>query len=419
MILQIQIKMKAFSSVTALVLLATLSCNQPNPEEFTYPAEFEKIDAIWMNWNVSAFHTDGRPERIILEMTKEITPNAKMNMIVINDSVKTAAVQSMLNYGIDTSKVKFYFYPRHNRFVRDYGPVFLRGNKGTLKGIDFNYNCFGECEPNSTNALRGDMDNNIEKQLGLEVIKTAINSEGGNREFNGKGIMLTVESVELHRNPNMSKKQLEAEYKRVLGVKKIIWLKKGLINDDKAQSGILPCDIYGGGTGGHIDEFCRFADARTILLAQQSKKENICDSLAEINLNRLEENYAILKSAVDQDGVPFKIIRVPTAPFDFDTVTIKNEDTSFFAGSHIGETVKVFIASSYLNFIIANKVVLIPKYYREGGLTSTKQKDEEVVRIFQQVFPGKVIVQIDVREFNYGGGGMHCATVQQATTNIK
>jgi len=411
--------MKKLSSGILLLIITTLSVGQVKVEQFVYPAEFEEVDAIWMNWNISSFHTIGEPERIILQMTRKITPYAKMNMMVMNDSVKNVAIQSMLKFGVDTSRVKFYFYPRQNRFIRDFGPVFLRSNKGNLKGVDFNYNCFGECEANSIKAARGSLDSTIEKQLGLEIIKTVVNSEGGNREFNGKGTMLTVETVELHRNPNMTKKQLETEYKRVLGVKKIIWLKSGAINDDKAQTGVLQCDIYGGGTGGHIDEICRFVDSHTILLAQQLKKENVCDSISQINFNRLEENYAILKSSTDQDGMPFKIVRIPAAAFEFDTVTVREENASFFAGSHKGQTIKVLIASSYLNFIIANHIVLIPKYYREGGLLSTKQTDEEVLEIFQQVFHQRKIVQIDVREFNYGGGGMHCATVQQPASNNK
>jgi agmatine deiminase len=206
---------------------------------------------------------------------------------------------------------------------------------------------------------------------------------------------------------------LEAEYKRVLGIKKIIWLKGGAVNDDKAQKGILPCGVYGGGTGGHIDEICRFVNAHTILLAEQSTGKSECDSLAQINFDRLEENYKILQSATDQDGMPFDIIRIPAAPFLYDTIIVRDQDTSFFAGSHKGQTIKVLIASSFLNFIIANGIVLIPKYYKEGDPLSIKEKDEEVIKIFRNVFAGRKIIQIDVRELNYGGGGMHCATTHQ------
>lgn len=57
-------------------------------------------------------------------------------------------------------------------------------------------------------------------------------SEGGNREVNGKGTLTTTESVEMDRNPTMTKKEMEAEYERLLGVQKTIWLKQGLVDDN-------------------------------------------------------------------------------------------------------------------------------------------------------------------------------------------
>jgi len=153
-------------------------------------------------------------------------------------------------------------------------------------------------------------------------------------------------------------------------------------------------------------------DAHTILLAQESNKGTTRDSLALINNSRLEENYNILTSSTDQDGKPFRIIRVPVPDYAYNTFIMDAEDTADFADSHIGQITKVFNASSYLNFIIANQVVLIPKYYNEGGLLSTKEKDEEALKIFQQAFPGRKIVQLDVLLLNLHGGGMHCATQQ-------
>ena len=56
-------------------------------------------------------------------------------------------------------------------------------------------------------------------------------NEGGAIETNGKGTILQVESVNMQRNPGMTKESQEAELKRVLNVKKIIWLKEGAAED--------------------------------------------------------------------------------------------------------------------------------------------------------------------------------------------
>src|SRR5215213_7003223 len=126
--------MKKFCCFIFFLTIKAISFAQNKIENFVLPAEFEKVNSIWMTWNTSAFHSEGEPERIILQMAKEITPFARMNILVLNDSVKARAIHSMLAFGIDTSMVSFCFYPRQNRFIRDFGPVFLIDKKRTLKG---------------------------------------------------------------------------------------------------------------------------------------------------------------------------------------------------------------------------------------------------------------------------------------------
>lgn len=76
------------------------------------------------------------------------------------------------------------------------------------------------------------IDRNVAAQLGIPIISSNMISEGGAWQTNGEGMMLLVESVELDRNKSMTKSQIENEYKRVLGVTKVIWLKKGLKEEE-------------------------------------------------------------------------------------------------------------------------------------------------------------------------------------------
>ena len=73
-----------------------------------------------------------------------------------------------------------------------------------------------------------------------------------------------------------------------------------------------------------------------------------------------------------------------------------------------GEPVRIVIAASYLNFLIANEVVLVPKYWKKGRDAAFKKKDKAVQRIFEDVFPNREIVRINPENVNAGGGGMHC-----------
>jgi agmatine deiminase len=60
---------------------------------------------------------------------------------------------------------------------------------------------------------------------------------------------------------------------------------------------------------------------------------------------------------------------------------------------------------SYINFYVANGAVIMPAYRARG--------DDRARRVVEEAFPGRQVVQIDVRKIAIGGGGIHCITQQQ------
>jgi agmatine deiminase len=103
----------------------------------------------------------------------------------------------------------------------------------------------------------------------------------------------------------------------------------------------------------------------------------------------LKQNYDILKQATDQDGNKLKIIKMPMPP------TVRTNVR--------GQ--KTRLPASYLNFYVANKVVLVPTYKHKN--------DRIVIRTIQTAFPGRKVVGIDCRDLIYGMGTIHCVTQQQ------
>jgi agmatine deiminase len=410
--------MKKYLLLLLLFSADNIGFAQSKNERFTFPAEFEKIDAMWMGWGIHTYTdraSDADVERIRLQMLQALTPYVNVRLIVDDTIQKKLLVEKFLALHIDTAKIIYFYSPNWHFWLRDYGPIFLRSDNGHLKGVDFGFNCYGDCRTGYAKAI-DEGDSTIAASLGLAVIKANIVSEGGDREFNGKGVMITNEAVELQRNPGMTKPQLEAEFKRVLGIKKIIWLKYSSVDDSNPRlEGKLPTGVYSaGGTGGHVDELCRFADDHTLLVERMTVEEKNKDALSQLNFLRLEANYNILKKATDQDGKLFKIIEIPVPDFISDKHVIRDKANAFnFSGTIPGDTIRYLAATSYMNFIIANGAVLMPKYWREGFPFSQKQKDELAFKIIQHVFPDKKVVQIDVIEFNFGSGGMHCLTQQQ------
>lgn len=264
-------------------------------------------------------------------------------------------------------------------------------------------------------------------------------SEGGNREFNGRGTLMVTEAVELQRNPDLTKEHLTEHFKSLFDVRKVIWLKQGVAEDDHIFRGPLPGGVFNMPcTGGHVDEYARFVNPTTVLLAEV-RAEDRDHPIGRLSHQRMEENYRILAGETDQDGHPFTIVRIPLPPVD--VIKVKPADPLFGDYSAVafssGKTfeqlleelhpdyvagggsqddlraIEAVVPGSYCNFVISNGVVLMPRYHAEGRDEAVKRTDDAARDILQSVFPDRKIVQIDCENINFGGGGMHCVTQQQ------
>ena len=66
--------------------------------------------------------------------------------------------------------------------------------------------------------------------------------------------------------------------------------------------------------------------------------------------------------------------------------------------------------SSYINFYIANKGVVMPSFDDEKA-------DKNAKNIIQENFPDRKIVAINGIDISMGGGNVHCITQQQPLSN--
>lgn len=399
---------------------------EPAPPAHFAPAEFEPQEYIWLTW-VERGWLGGPPlSNASLEALRAISPHVRVRLLfsslASDDSSmfpphrrSPAEAESRLRErlereGIDLSRVELLYHRMPVGAIQDPGPYFLRTAQGGLAVADYRYD-------HPAPAIEA-LDRDLAQRLQLPTVAAAIVSEGGGRQVNGRGTLLLTESVELARNPNVSREDIEREHRRVLGVRNVIWLKQGPADE---EWGRLEDGRYGIGTGGHIDVFARFADERTILLAQVSEAQRAAHPIAAETHRRMEENHRILAAARDQDGKPFRIVRVPvpdpaTASVEYDALT--PEERSWFEGAGPGERIEFHLPRGYLNFIIANNVVVTARYWREGEPESLRQSDLEAARILANAFPGRRIVQVDALAMNYEGGGLHCYSRNQPFAKV-
>ncbi len=387
---------------------------------FVFPAEFEEHESVWIAWPPEKLQ---RREEVTIAMIKALVPHVKVDLMVI-DEKKIKEVQCIItSKNIPTDKVRFRVIPYNDIWVRDMGPIFLKNSNNEMIIADFGFNSWG-CltQSNESSMEEEQVDRLVARELGLTVLRSSIISEGGNREFNGKGTMMITEAVELQRNPGWTKEQLEAEYKRIFNVQKIIWLSKGLAEDQLACKGKLPGGEFFSTwtTGGHIDEYARFVKNDTILLIEVTEDEAKQNLIAKINYENMEENYQILKNATDQDGNRFEIIRVPSMdPIykDLDKTDPQFkilQELEYEDGTDLSkyETIRIMLPASYMNFVITNGVVLIPKYWKKGRSEKMRSDDIKFKKIMESIYPKRQIIQINPENVNIGGGGMHCISQQ-------
>jgi len=399
-----------------VIILLNFGCDSSTKSKYIIPSEFEEQEYIWLSWNEIGF-LGGEPfYTTILQAIKEMHPLQKVKVFYgpqLNynkEQLQARIYEVLLKNNVDTSAIKLFYNDPGFGAIQDPGPVFVRNDKGELAVADFKY-----LHPDERAEA---IDRNVAKQMNLPVISSAMISEGGAWQTNGEGTMLLVESVELDRNKSMTRSQIEEEYKRVLGVTKIIWLKKG---PKEEEWGKLENGKYGIGTGGHIDEFCRFVNANTVLLAAVNEKDTAGNEISTESFRRMEENYNILKQSTTQDGKPFDIIRLPAGPLmtkKMDYKSLTASEQSWF-NNVTTDSVEFYLATGYMNFVIANKAIVTARLWKEGLPGGIKETDEQAKQILEKAFPGRKVVQIDCMPLHHDGAGLHCHSRNEPRWNIK
>lgn len=349
-----------------------------NLVNYSMPAEWEKHSAIWLAWphdELSFLNRIPKVEDDVVKIIFAIHQSEQVELLVLNEAMKTRAEGKLKDARVDLSKITFRPVNYIDGWMRDCGPMFVRpvrpsfGNK-KLTMVKWIFNVWGGKFP----ALLPD-DNlpyKMQEWLGIKMLEPQLVLEGGAIDVNGAGLCLTTEQCVLNENRNLgkTKKDVEKYLKDYLGVQKTIWLWKGLVNDH---------------TDGHIDELARFVGPNKIVCAYE-------DDPRDENYAILKNNYETLQSATNLEGKPFEIIKLPMPHVYFKDAP---------AGNEVGSKAPV----SYTNFYIGNTVVLASIF--------NDPNDGKALEILLECFPGRKVVGIDCSDIIYGGGAIHCMTQQQ------
>jgi len=261
--------------------------------------------------------------------------------------------------------VELIVFPIDDLWMRDTGPVFVVNKQGETAGIDFNFNGWGEKQDYARDALVASF---VTQQSKVKLINTDLVLEGGSIEVDGHGTAVITESCVLNsnRNSRVSKAKCEAELKKLLGLRKFIWL-----------PGIAGKDI----TDGHTDFYARFVRPSVVVAGCDSDPESFDHAVTKKHLE-------ILRSATDADGRKLEVVVIEGPKI----IRAEYGSDDFAAG--------------YINFYVINGAVIAPEF---GDAKADTQAKETLKRLF----PDRDIVQINIDAIAAGGGGIHCTTQQE------
>ena len=272
-----------------------------------------------------------------------------------------------------TERIGFHHWPTNRGWLRDSGPIFVREKSGGVAVTNWKFNAWAKYR---NWQLDDTLPEKIAEVRGYGVFEAAVEVnghvrpmvlEGGSIDVNGRGLLLTTEecllSPEQQRNPGMTREQIEGALGRMLGVKKVLWLERGIVGDD---------------THGHVDDIARFTGPRTVLAASE-------DDPADPNHAILKENLKRLRKMTDTAGRALEVVPLPMpAPV-------------VFKGQRV--------PASYANFYISNRTVLVP--------TFDDPNDLKALNTIQRVLPKHSIVPIYCGDLIWGLGAIHCMTQQE------
>jgi agmatine deiminase len=352
-----------------------MSKQTPLESNFKIPAEWEKHRATWIGW---CSNKDDFPGKIAAihwvygEITRKLIEGGETVAILVQgEKHQTKATSVLTKVGADFSKIEFHQIPHNRGWMRDSGPMFVRNDAtNEVAVIKFKFNAWAKYED-------WKLDNEVARKYAkaakrkifeVEYTGKEVVLEWGAIDVNGEGTLLTTEECLLDyevqvRNPHLSREDMEQVFRENIGVTNTLWLNKGIVGDD---------------THGHIDDFCRFVNKNTIVLAEEKNTR-------DPNYKILEENRERLEGFKLENGKKPNVVRLPMP------------SPIIFSGQRL--------PASYANFYIANESVLVPTFNDEN--------DRVALGVLAELFPTRKIVGIHAVDLVWGLGTLHCLTQQE------
>jgi len=358
---------------------ATLT-STPAADGYRMPGELEPHSGCWMAWpeRPDNWRLGAKPAQEAYAAVAEAINVSEPVTMAVSDA-QFEHCRSVLSPSIRVVEIA-----TDDAWIRDMGPSFLIDGEGGRRGVDWRFNAWGGLDGGL--YFPWDRDDRVAAKV-LEIeradrYRAPIVLEGGSIHVDGEGTVMATEECLLNpnRNPGLSREQIERALFDHLGAEKMIWLGRGVYNDE---------------TDGHVDNLACFARPGVVLLTYA---EDESDPQHAISRDALER----LRAATDARGRSPEVILLPSpGPLTIGEQEARGVDA--VAGT-LPRRAGDRLAASYVNFYLATKRIVMPLL--------DERFDDAAAALLRDCFPDREIVGVPAREILLGGGNIHCITQQ-------
>jgi agmatine deiminase len=352
----------------------------PASDGYWMPAEFDRHAGCWMLWpeRIDNWRDGARPaQKAFIAVAAAI---AQFEPV----SIGVSAAQYEFARAEVPAGIRLIEISNNDSWMRDVGPTVVVNAAGKRRAVDWMFNAWGGL--NGGLYFPWDQDDLVAQKVaaveGMDRYRAPLVMEGGAIHTDGEGTLLVTEQCLLNanRNPQLSKAQLEKHLRDYTGATTIIWLGRGVVNDE---------------TDGHVDNLACFARAGEVCLTYTDNKRDAQWAVSNDALERLH-------AARDARGRRLKVHKLPS-PGPLKMTAVEAAGVQHRSGSQPREA-GARLAGSYANFYIANGGIVVPLL--------DARTDATAVAKLKRVFPERRVVGVPGREILLGGGNVHCITQQ-------
>ena len=312
---------------------------KPIDDGFRMPGEFEPHRETYIIWpeRPDNWRNGGKPAQEVFVNVASVIGKYEPITVVASSSQYSNARGMLPEY------VRVVEMSNNDSWIRDCGATFLVNDKGDLRGVDWSFNAWGGLVDGL--YFPWDQDDKIaQKMCELEDADSYrlddFILEGGSIHVDGEGTCMVTEECLLSegRNSHLTKEEIEKTLCDYLNVSKVLWIPRGIYNDE---------------TNGHVDNMCNFVRPGVVVLAW-TEDEN------DPQYERSMEAYNYLSSQTDAKGRKLEIHKLLTP----NPILITKEE-SLGVDAVDGTLPREEgdrMAASYVNYYTGNGFVALPVF---------------------------------------------------------